>query len=120
MILETLNVSTYQLFDTMPKTEYIHNTKGLYVEFHRVREGPNYFTVLYKYTSQGVTSVKEMKKILGPAKFLDSSKELYAWMEPLIALSETKKSLDMNDIRARGFGPEAHDDDPTSNTKMVM
>lgn len=120
MILETLNVSTYQLFDTMIKTEYIHNTKGLYVEFHRVREGPNYFTVLYKYTSQGVTSVKEMKKILGPAKFLDSSKELYAWMEPLIALSEPKESLDMNLIKAEGFGPEAHDDDPTSNTKMVM
>jgi len=103
----------------MRKPEYIYNRKGLLVEFHRVREGPNFFSVLYKYTCQGVTTVKEMKKVLGPAKFLDSSKELYEWMEPLIALSEPVKSLDMEVIKARGFGPEAHEDDPTSNTKMV-
>jgi len=25
----------------------------------------------------------------------------------------------MGKIKAEGFGPEAHDDDPTANTKMV-
>jgi hypothetical protein len=104
----------------MRKPEYIYNTKGLLVEFHRVREGPNFFTVLYKFTCQGVTTVKEMKKVLGPAKFLDSSKELYAWMEPLIALSEPVKSLDMDVIKARGFGPEAHDEPIVNDTKMVV
>ena len=103
----------------MTKPEYIHNTTGLYVEFHRVREGPNFFSVLYKRSSQGVTTVKEMKKILGPAKFLDSSKELYAWMEPLIALSEPKESLDMNVIKSEGFGPEAHEQEPNEQTKMI-
>lgn len=120
MILETLNVSTYQLLDTMRKSEYIHNTKGLHVEFHRVREGPNFFTVLYKFTCQGVTTVKEMKKVLGPAKFLDSSKELYAWMEPLIALSLPKEPIDMNVIKSEGFGPEAHDEELVIDTKMVV
>jgi hypothetical protein len=104
----------------MRKPEYIYNTKGLLVEFHRVREGPNFFTVLYKFTCQGVTTVKEMKKVLGPAKFLDSSKELYAWMESLIALSEPVKSLDMDVIKARGFGPEAHDEPIVNDTKMVV
>ena len=28
--------------------------------------------------------------------------------------------LDMAKIKAEGFGPEAHDDDPTANTKMVV
>ena len=27
--------------------------------------------------------------------------------------------LDMAQIKAEGFGPEAHDDDPTANTKMI-
>ncbi len=27
--------------------------------------------------------------------------------------------LDMAKIKAEGFGPEAHDDEPTANTKMV-
>ena len=27
--------------------------------------------------------------------------------------------LDMAKIKAKGFGPEAHNDDPTANTKMV-
>ena len=104
----------------MKVLEFEGNEQDCSFTYHRTREGPNFFSVLYKYTCQGVTTVKEMKKILGPAKFLDSSKELYAWMEPLIALSEPKESLDMNVIKSEGFGPEAHDDDPTSNTKMVM
>ena len=28
--------------------------------------------------------------------------------------------LDMTEIKRQGFGPEAHDDDPTANTKMVF
>ena len=27
--------------------------------------------------------------------------------------------LDMAKIKAQGFGPEAHDDDPTAKTKMI-
>ena len=27
--------------------------------------------------------------------------------------------LDMAKVKAEGFGPEAHDDDPTAQTKMV-
>ena len=104
----------------MKELQFEGNEQDCSFTYHRTREGPNFFTVLYKYTCQGVTTVKEIKKILGPAKFLDSSKELYEWMEPLIALSLPNESLDMNLIKAEGFGPEAHDDDPTSNTKMVM
>ena len=31
----------------------------------------------------------------------------------------SRAELDMAKIKAEGFGPEAHDDDPTANTKMV-
>lgn len=67
-----------------PEHTYKGNGNGLYVLFQRMREGSNYFLVMYKNKSQMITTVKEMKKILGTAKFLDSSKDLYEWMEELM------------------------------------
>lgn len=56
-----------------------------------MREGPNTFLVMYKNQSRLVRTVKEMKKILGQSKFLDSSKELYEWMEEQINQSTKPK-----------------------------
>lgn len=105
----------------MVKPDYIYHYGGLYVAFQRVREGPNHFDVCYKGSSRIITSVNEMKKILGSAKFLQSSKELYEWMENLLALSLPKPKVDMDVIRKEGFGPEAHqDEEPNDNTKMIV
>ena len=56
-----------------------------------MREGNSYFTTYYKNKSQLVTTVQEIKKILGPAKFLQSSKDLYEWMDNLINESTKPK-----------------------------
>ena len=61
-----------------------------------------------------------MKKLLGSAKFLQSSKDLYEWMENLLTKVQPKENLDMKRIEKEGFGPEAHVEEPNDNTKMVM
>ena len=105
----------------MYKKENVYTNGSLFVVFNRSREGPHHFTVYYKGSAKFVTSVKQIKPILGPAKFLDSSKELYAWMEE--RLDSTKKKaapeLDMDAVKKEGFGPEAHEE-PNDNTKMVV
>jgi len=105
----------------MYKEENIYQRKGLHVIFYRSREGESYFTVCYKGSARIVTSVKKMKTILGPSKFLDSSKELYAWMEQRLELinKQPLPKLDMAAIKKEGFGPEAHEE-PNDNTKMVV
>lgn len=67
-----------------PEYTYSDNSNNLYVIYTRMREGNSYFTTYYKNRSQLVTTVKEMKQILGSARFLQSSKDLYEWMEQLI------------------------------------
>jgi len=96
---------------------YTHN--GLYVEWHRSREGPSFFSVAYKGSSRIITTVKQMKAVLGPAKFLQSSKDLYEWIEQKLNTVKPKEELDMDRIRTEGFGPEAHEQEPQEKTKMI-
>ena len=74
-----------------PEHTYSDNSNNLYVIYTRMREGNSYFTTYYKNKSQLVTTVQEIKKILGPAKFLQSSKDLYEWMDNLINESTKPK-----------------------------
>ena len=60
-----------------------------------------------------------MKAVLGPAKFLQSSKDLYEWIEQKLNTIKPKEELDMDRIRAEGFGPEAHEQEPQEKTKMI-
>ena len=107
-----------------PEHTYKGNGNGLYVIFQRMREGPHHFLVMYKNKSQMITTTKEMKKILGTAKFLDSSKDLYEWMEELLINYSKSKPLSgqtllTEQIKKESFGPEAHDE-PNENTKMIV
>lgn len=106
----------------MDKPEYHYKSNGLSIDFHRTREGPNHFTVCYKHSSRIVTDVKQLKQILGPAKFLESSKDLYVWMQDLLDTCKPKLKLDKERLAKEGFGPEAHDDSetPENDTKMVV
>ena len=103
----------------MVKQEYIHNNNGLYVAFQRMRNGPHSFSVGYKGSSRCIRTVKQMKQFLGSAKFLQSSKDLYEWMENILIKVQPKENLDMQRIEKEGFGPEAHEVEPSDNTKMV-
>ena|SRR5210317_893434 len=98
------------------------NTQHFQLNYHRVREGPNWFMMYYKNIATPCLTVKDVKSRLGPAKFLDSSKELYKWMEEMIEKYDSKQTeLDMSAVAATGFGPEAHldENDPNYQTKMV-
>jgi hypothetical protein len=48
-------------------------------EYHRVREGPNYFVSYYKHSSRLHYDAKNTWRTLGTAKFTDSGKELKEW-----------------------------------------
>ena len=106
----------------MKPTKYPGNGRGLYVEHVRSREGPkSYFNILYKGSARSVQEPIGLSRVLGCARYTDASKELRAWAEEMheAALSKAQAKLDMEKVKAEGFGPEAHDDDPTSNTKMI-
>ena len=85
-----------------------------------MREGPHYFSVGYRGSSRCIRTVKQMKTLLGSAKFLQSSKDLYEWMENILTKVQPKENLDMQRREKEGFGPEAHGEEPNDNTKMVM
>ena len=48
-------------------------------EYHRVREGPNYFVSYYKHSSRLHYDPKNCWRTLGVAKFTDTGKSLKAW-----------------------------------------
>ena len=96
------------------------NGKGLHVEFMRMREGPNYFVILYKNTSRVVSAndPKDVWRVLGTAKYTDTAKALKEWAVEVVEATLPKPELDMSQIKAEGFGPEAHVE-PNDNTKMI-
>jgi len=65
--------------------DYPLNTQHFKVSYNRVREGPNWIMMYYRNAATVCMSVKDVKKRLGPAKFLESSKELYRWLEDMIS-----------------------------------
>ena len=109
----------------MKPTKYEGNGNGLYVEHHHRREGPkSQFLIMYKGSSRFVTEPIELSRTLGCARYTDASKALREWAEEIHekTLAKHQPKLDMDQVKAEGFGPEAHqepEEDPTSNTKMI-
>ena len=103
-----------------------HNTQHFQVNYHRVREGPNWFMMYYKNVATPCFTVKDVKTRLGPAKFLESSKALYKWMNEMI---EQYDSVVQEGRADTSFASEAvaeatteaigEVEDPTANTKMI-
>ena len=56
----------------------------MYLSYFRNREGPNGILVYYKNVSRFVTTSKEMRAVLGPAKFTDSVKAASTWCDEMI------------------------------------
>ena len=63
----------------MKPEEFEGNTQYMRYEYHRVREGPNYFVTYYKHSSRLVFDPKDAWRTLGQAKFTDSGKALKEW-----------------------------------------
>ena len=56
--------------------EFEGNTQYMRYEYHRVREGPNYFVSYYKNSSRLHYDPKNCWRTLGVAKFTDMGKAL--------------------------------------------
>ena len=97
--------------------QYPDNTQYMRYEYHRVREGPNYFVSYYKHSSRLHYDPKDTWRTLGTAKFTDSGKALKQWcleMDELYSATQLEPHVDTS------FASEAMDEvSPTDNTKMI-
>ena len=110
----------------MKPEEYPDNTQYMRYEYHRVREGPNYFVSYYKNSSRLIYDPKDTWRTLGTAKFTDTGKSLKEWcllMDETYGVPQREKWTDNTVEDGRkdtSFASEAlEEDNPCLNTKMV-
>ena len=87
--------------------EFEGNTQYMRYEYHRVREGPNYFVSYYKNSSRLHYDPKNCWRTLGVAKFTDMGKALKEWC---LLMDETYSKEEKE-----GYA----DDSFANDTKMV-
>jgi hypothetical protein len=93
----------------------------LWIERNRRREGPEItYTVLCGKSSRLFTDHKMILRHVKWPKGTPTGDSLREWLGSFEQKPKAPApELDMAKVKAEGFGPEAHDDDPTANTKMV-
>ena len=91
----------------MKLEEFEQNTNNMRYEYHRVREGPNYFVSYYKNSSRLHYDPKICWRTLGTAKFTDTGKALKEWC------------LLMDDTYGRSCGAEVEDRSGRVNTSFA-
>lgn len=77
--------------------------------------------ILYKNSARCVpdTDPKDVWRCLGVAKHTETGKELKEWAVEIAEKNLPKPELDKAKLKAEGFGPECHPEDPITNTKMI-
>ena len=117
----------------MKPEQFEQNSQYMRYEYHRVREGPNYFVSYYKNSSRLHYDPKDCWRTLGTAKFTDTGKALKEWcllMEEQYGVPQRERWSEVSDgaeSEARSgrkdtsFASEAMEEEesPTDNTKMV-
>lgn len=114
----------------MKPEEYEGNSRYMRYEYHRVREGPNYFVTYYKNSSQLHYDPKDVWRTLGNAKFTDTGKSLKEWcllMDETHGVPQREKWANRGaESEARSgrkdtsFASEAmEEENPCNETKMV-
>ena len=102
----------------MKPIDFPSNDHSMIFQYMRMREGPNYFMCKYKQSSVLRQDPKDAWKILGPAKYTDTGKELKDWclqQHQLYVLDKLEPVADTS------FASDAlNEEDPTNNTKMVV
>ena len=95
----------------------------LWIERTKHREGPPVvYTVLSGKTARPFTDPKAILKWIKWPKGTPTGDALREWLASFEQKAEAPapEADFAKRIKAEGFGPEAHDDDPTANTKMVI
>ena len=108
----------------MKPINYPDNGRGLFVQYHVMKEGPNYFLVCYKQSSVLRQDPKDAWRVMGSAKFTSKSQELKQWCLDIHDEWSKKKEKTRKDT---SFASEAQVEaepsnvieDPTANIKMI-
>ena len=104
----------------MKPIDYEGNGNGLFVQYHRMREGPNYFVVAYKNSCVIRRDPKDAWRVTGAAKFTASAQDLKNWCIEQDEKYNTTQSTEDSDGRAdTSFASEAQHEEPNDNTKMI-
>ena len=105
----------------MKPVDYPDNGRGLFVQYHVMREGPNYFLVCYKNTSVLRQDPKDAWRVMGSAKFTANSQELKQWCLDIHEQYSKKKGETRKDssFASEAMAETSSEDDPTANTKMI-
>ena len=115
----------------MKPEQFEQNSQYMRYEYHRVREGPNYFVSYYKNSSRLHYDPKDTWRTLGVAKFTDTGKALKEWCLSMAAtygavtVDEQYGQTGAESVARSGradtsFASEAlEEESPTDNTKMV-
>jgi len=109
----------------MLKPKAFHMPGALLIEQHIVREGPSPYFVAWKpHTSRLFYDRREMMRWIKWPKGTPTREAIDAFLDGLEAPKESVPlPLDMEEIKRKGFGPEAHtldDSDPNSQTRTVI
>lgn len=96
---------------------------GLYIERRRNREGPPVtYTIWKPNTSRIFTDTKAALKFIAWPASTPTGTAIREWFDSFKP-KDAKATLlprPQKRISAEGFGPEAHDTDPTANTKTII
>lgn len=102
----------------MKPIDYPDNGRGLMVQYHVMREGPNYFMVHYKGSSVLRQDPKDAWRVTGVAKFTEKSQHLKQWCIDTHDEWSKKKEKSRKDT---SFASEAQiEEEPNDNTKMIV
>jgi len=72
------------------------------------------------FTSKSFTDTKQLLAFIRWPKSTPTGTAIREWLASFDKKQDAPApKLDMAKVQREGFGPEAHNDDPTANTKMV-
>jgi hypothetical protein len=109
----------------MKPLEYPGNTNSCSFTYTRTREGPNFFISHYKGTTRGHIDPKDCWRVLGAAKFTDSSQAVKAWcieMDELYVQSKLEPRVDTSFASEVSLDTDTEvelEESPPDNTKMI-
>ena len=109
----------------MKPVDYPNNGRGLMVQYHIMREGPNYFMIHYKNTSVLRQDPKDAWRVMGAAKFTPGAQELKQWCLDIHdkwinkTKKEGRKDTSFSTEAMAEPGSNTDEQDPTANTKMI-
>ena len=95
---------------------------GLWIERKRNREGhPITYTVWRPNTSRSFVDTKQALKFISWPRGTPTGDALREWFNSFKDKDATAQSADLDTerIKAEGFGPEAHEQEPNEQTKMI-